>query len=201
MKPVQISDHVDQGLLRLLQQYKGKTRIEGLIESCISGFQAAEDTAFDMYGRTIADSEGDTLENIASYVGIERIVGESDADLRSRIYIQIVRNTSYGTPEAVIATALLVVPDATIQLHEGAVASFSITVLNVTLTDDEVENLYSLINQVKPAGVKFQFLASAPDPAEDYFSMDGPSVSGVGGFGNILDASAGGVWAEVAVES
>jgi len=45
---VKITDHVDQGLSRLISQYKGKPKLEGTLAAFLKPFQDLEDTFFDL---------------------------------------------------------------------------------------------------------------------------------------------------------
>lgn len=201
MMPTQITDHLAQGLLRLLEQYKNKPKIEGLLTSLMQPSQDMEDASFAMYARTLAAATGVTLENIGQFAGVIRIAGESDDDLRARIYVQLIRNNSQGTPEAIIAGALLVAPDAVVQLVEYANAAFSLSMLGTVLTQDQVDSLYEIVRQVKSAGTSFNGVTLAPDyPATKYFAFAGSDTSS-GGFGDHSDPSVGGVWVDSAVES
>lgn len=186
----EITTHVAEAVARLLQQDKDKERISGLAESIVSELQNIETATFDLIqNRLISNSTGVTLDRIGDIVGVERLLGESDTDYRGRILRGIFRNRAQGTPESIIEAALFFAAGATILLIEGSEASFAIEVLNVTLTQNQIDDLYAIIRAVKPAGVNLEYIGLAGFDSQNFFAMEGPTVDNAAGFGTIYETA------------
>lgn len=101
MIPLRI-DHVEQGLSRLPEQFKDKPNIEGILTSWLTSVQVTEDRLFDLLNfRSIDTAIGVQLDYIGKIVGCERD-GSSDSEYRDRIRLQILINTSEGTPNDIL---------------------------------------------------------------------------------------------------
>jgi hypothetical protein len=69
----QITNHVQQALNRLLQQYQGRPNITGLLTALITQCQLLENAIYpiDQY-RQLAYAYGEQLDNIGTVIGLER---------------------------------------------------------------------------------------------------------------------------------
>ncbi len=103
MTVAKITDHVVQAKARMLSQYKGKPRFEGMIEAVTQDAQSLEETLFDMYyERSVNSAIGKQLDIIGNIVGQPRL-GMLDDVYRIAILGKIGVNISNGVPEDLIA--------------------------------------------------------------------------------------------------
>lgn len=81
----------------LLSQFKGKEKVEGLIQASVSDLQEIENDIWQWRdSMNIETAGGVFLDFIGALVGISRS-GREDEEYRTRIYAQIGINTSHGT--------------------------------------------------------------------------------------------------------
>lgn len=194
----QISNHVQQALNRLLEQYKESPNLKGLLTSFIEEIQNIEDMNFDLLtNRTLDNATGKTLDNIGSIVGVSRRVGESDANYRTRIREGIFKNRAQGTVEILIEVVQLFTDATVIIYSEGAEASFAFWINDQAMTADEIDALYEGLRTAKAAGVKIEGVTAFDDG--DAFAMDGTALEK--GFGSVTDPAAGGKFATLLTES
>lgn len=107
MSSPKIQNHVEDARNRLLAQYYGKPRIEGLLRGLTLEAQNVEDTLYDMYWkRSVFAAEGAQLDIIGNLVGQPR-EGWSDAVYRIHIFGKIAINTAQGSPENLIAMFIM----------------------------------------------------------------------------------------------
>jgi len=115
----QITTHQADAQARLLNQFKDKTLIEGLLDALTEQVQDFEDAAIELNLLTdISTMEGAQLDGIGTIVGKAR-EGLSDTDYRAALEVRIAELYSSGTPEDVIdvfkrvtgATNVLYTPD------------------------------------------------------------------------------------------
>ncbi len=90
------TDHADQGVALLLEQYQNKPRIEGWLRSYLDEVQELEDVAWDVLILRLIDNASDEQLNV-----IGRLVGElrkdhDDATYRIFIAVRIRVNRSKG---------------------------------------------------------------------------------------------------------
>lgn len=96
-----ITTHVPDALNRLLEQYKGKPKIQAIITSLVKGIQDLEDAlyALDQY-QQLAYSFGAQLDGIGEIVGLERN-GLNDTEYLIFLYGTIAENNSDTTSTVV----------------------------------------------------------------------------------------------------
>jgi len=192
--PTRERDHVQKGLAKFLEQFKGKPVLASVLGSWLAQIQKLEDAIWEVILiRGIELSEGIGLDHIGNIVGRKRL-GLEDPDYRVALRAQIRINRSSGTPEDVIAVTELSLPPegfsfeyeeeypATVLIQVNEQVSFLITVLfdNLVRAKDGGVRLF-LLYIAHEQGNSFRFASSAEsesDPAQ--------------GFGNVLDPSTGG---------
>lgn len=107
MIPV-VKNHEDQAFSRLLEQFKDKPNIEALLKGWMKGVQTTEDSLFDLLNnRSIQTAFGIQLDYIGKIVGAKR-GGRSDESYREYIQLQILINTSEGTPDDILEILALI---------------------------------------------------------------------------------------------
>jgi hypothetical protein len=194
-----INNHVQSAIARLIEQYKGKPRIKGLITAFVDQVQELEDVLFDLRDdRSLNNATGATLDNIGSIVGVTRIFGESDTAYRIRIKNGIFTNRAQGTPEVLIdLVKTFCAPNTNIYFFEGAVASFGINHDDQNMTQATINGLYKTLKNSKAAGVRIEHV-TAFDPS-NAFSFAGDSLGG--GFGDSNNTNVGGKFAALQLET
>lgn len=92
--------HSDEAVGNLLQQLKGKARVEALVRLLADQVQAIEDADFEIpdEGVVVDIAVGAQLDGIGSIVGQARN-GQNDATYRLFIKAKVLVNTSGGTTE------------------------------------------------------------------------------------------------------
>lgn len=187
-----INNHVEQAKERLIQQYKGKTRIEGLIEAAVAGKQDLEDTATQLNTlRSVDTATGAQLDGIGEIVGVEREGGQSDADYRVRIKAQIGINLSQGQPERIISTFQVLKEAELVLLQQLQPAAIGISSEATFVDQEEVDEILEILESISPAGVRVDFIGIFD--ADEPFAFQG-SISGLG-FGSTTDPLLGGLFA------
>jgi len=92
-----ILNHEDEAQARLLSQFKGSPRIEGLLSSFVAGQQGLEDVLWALYiERQLDTASGEQLDNLGTIVREER-KGRNDVNYRIGLIGKIGRNISKGT--------------------------------------------------------------------------------------------------------
>jgi hypothetical protein len=199
--PTQNLDHRGQGLGRLLQQFKGKPRVQAYMSSFLGEAQLLEDTWFHLlYDRWIESAVGEQLDVIGRII-LEERQGSADVEYRAFLRARVRVNLSNGKVETMIAILTLLLDDAagTVRLDDYYPASMRIEVVPA-LTVDPLR-VSRMLHQAKSSGVALDFVYST-SAANDTLTWgstyggDGVTVSQspgsfyVGGIG-------GGVWASV----
>lgn len=186
-----ITDHVEQGLKKTLEQWKGKPNFEGMLRSLITGVQDLEETFFELCEERLGvfDAEGEQLDKIGEIVGQERLNFDDDF-YRILLLARIGANVSNGEPERIIDTIKLLTSADFIHymnLNNAEIAVGSDGQIN-PLT---VEFLITNLQRVVMGGVRVNYLCIY-DP-DEAFSMAGTNTKTVGkGFGSIYDVNVGG---------
>lgn len=192
MPATPITTHVQLAIDRLIQQYKGKPLIEGMVEAFTLPKQDLENVFQDLqFDRALANATGVLLDRLGVIIGIERGDGQSDDDYRISLQTKVVENISNGEPERLITVYKVLVGADLVFINEsfpGGVGLMS----EVDLTDQDFINLlYRRIDAIAAAGVRIEYLGSFD--ADEPFSMDGLLPGD--GFGSTTDPLAGGKFA------
>lgn len=196
-----ILTHVDDAKDRLLEQYKGKPLIEGVICALGQQFQDLEDVLFSLIdGRKLANAIGTQLDLIGTIVGLPRATGLSDDRYRILLTVKIGQNTSQGEPENLISTYGLLTGASSIYYQNLLQASVLVaTNINIDPNNDpdDVAFLYDNLESVVAGGVRIDYLVCF-SPDSDAFAFAGDNVNSPGlGFGNTLDPNVGGKLAKI----
>ena len=170
MTIAKITNHTQQALDRLVSQFKGKQRLEGLITAFTEGHQNLEDVACDFLNfRSVFTAIGAQLDIWGVIVGEER-QGKDDRAYRRSIFGKIGINTSEGTSEDVISTF-----------------SFLTEAVRVFM----VETFPAEMEVYADTNFEFTLLGDGPDA----FAFEG-GIDGLG-FGDIFDTDVGGTFASL----
>ena len=170
--------NVEEGLAKLISQFRDKPKIRAWLTVYIQQFQDLENAFSDLLTETdIDNSVGIHLDNIGSLVG-ELRTGRADTPYRIALKARIRLNKSNGTIEDVIDIAIAVagVP-ITIAITEHFPASFVariVEAIDPSIVDTDA--MAAFIRSGKPGGVgaHLEFSEGVGIP----FQFDGPAGSG-----------------------
>jgi len=190
MSSTYISDHIERAKERLIEQYKGKSKIEGLVEAVVAPLQEIEDVLEQLkVERWIESAVGVQLDKIGRIVGAEREIGQNDDDFRLVVKAQIIMNLNQGTPEEIIAAAKFFIGAAFIwylEVYPAAVDIFSSTVIS----EPQRAKIRAQLKKFLPAGVSLDSFGQ--------FDETNPFIfNGGSGFGDVNDPDAGGLLADL----
>lgn len=103
-----ILDHEERALARLLQQFRGKPRFEGLIAAHASRMQSCEDMLWDLLVcDSIDTATGAQLDDLGDLVG--QLRGQlPDEQYRVFIRARVLVNLSSGTPDELLAIVQMI---------------------------------------------------------------------------------------------
>ena len=197
----QITTHAVDALGRLLEQYKGKPRIGGIVSALGTQFQDMENVVFSLVaGRALATAIGAQLDLIGSIIGLARSPGQTDSRYRTLLYVKIGQNTSQGTPEKLISVYKLL-SGADIVFYQNLTRASVLLATDVdidpTNDPDEVIFLYRAVEAVVAGGVRIDYLICfAPNGESFAFAGSNPNAPGLG-FGNTLNPTEGGKLARI----
>jgi len=150
----QITTHIADAKARLLSQFQGKTRIEGLLDAFSQQVQDYEDAVIPLESLLdIATQEGAQLDGIGTILGEAR-EGRTDADYRTALTERIAALYSSGEPEAVIQAYILATGSASVLYAPDYPAKFEISG-----DGSEPDDLLGLIEASAPAGVGVKLIA------------------------------------------
>lgn len=190
MSSTYISDHIARAKERLIEQYKGKPKVEGVVEAVVTPLQEIEDVLEQLQvERWIDTAEGVQLDKIGRIVGAEREIGQNDDDFRLVVKAQIIMNLNQGTPEEIIAAAKFFIGATFIwylEVYPAAVDIFSTTVI----PEPHREKIRAQLKKFLPAGVSLDSFGQ--------FDETNPFIfSGGSGFGDVNDPDVGGLLADL----
>lgn len=151
----QVTNHEEQSIDLLLEQFKGKLAIEDLVSSFSFLFNQIEQDLFNMLTRRISIplSEGEQLTLLGKLVNTPR-AGRSDADLRTAIAVSIDLFSATGTRDNIIEIC-----DSLIQITEYLTPpSGEFDAIAPTATTTVIgEELNRRINRSRSAGIYYTF--------------------------------------------
>ena len=194
MSVTEITTHVDDAKARLVQQYKNKSRIAGILKALVDQIQELETVGKELNDeRSVSASIGVQLDKIGEIVGITRLGGESDALYRARINARISLNVSEGEPERLISTFILLIGADSVLLQELPPADVAISSATDFADQDEVDAALAILESVAPAGVRINYIG-VYDSTEP-FAMAG-GLSGLG-FSSLASPTTGGKFSKI----
>jgi len=151
------SNHVEEGLSRLISQFRDKKNITKLVTTYLRKIQELEDVAADMHLKiySIDNAENAQLDMIGVLVGEPR-AGRTDVAYRDALKIRIKLNSSNGTREELIDLAVSVAgTPITVTMVESQPATFEMFIdgdIDPLLVDTNKMSYY--ISQGRGGGIK-----------------------------------------------
>lgn len=164
----------------LLQQFKGKPRIEGIAAAFGLEAQALENALYQLLTEINLDyGVGTQLELIGKLLRVKRR-GLSDIAYRLRLRVEILINASAGTIDdllAIVRAASALVGDASYSLAEESPATVTVY-FNGTVTDAFLSELFYFLNRARALGVALLLSYGASDENTFTFaSIDSAEVA------------------------
>ena len=173
-----ITDHVAEGRGLLLEQYRGKPRLDALLGAYTRQVQKLEDGIWSVIlGRMLENAVGVQLDKIGKIVGQKRL-GEPDIRYRMLIQVRIAINRSSGYPDEIIKIIRLVC-QAPFASHEfdfddglpGTAFSVVFRDPPSVAENDAWDLVYGFVLEASAAGVGFTILWPTVD-SPDVFDAD-----------------------------
>lgn len=165
-------------LRRLVQQFRGKPKIEALLQAIAAQTQALDDALEELRTeRWIDSAEGAQLDGLGRILGLDRGAWD-DEEFRARLRVRIRVLLADGTPESIISTLALLAEGAPVQLVESFPAELRI-VMGGPVTPEVEGALRETALSIKPPGVAL-WLESGSNPDEPEFAFDGGDGAGFG---------------------
>jgi hypothetical protein len=141
-------DVVQEGLDFLIDFWKDKPKVQGLLKSQLREIQEIEDVAFQLLNeRNVTDAVGAQLDVIGNLVGEQR-EGREDEPYRQAILLRISINRSDGTPPVILDILNLISGSPIPNLFEHFPASF-----HAYVDRGASHNLARTLKEVSAAGV------------------------------------------------
>jgi len=191
-----ITDHVQQALNRLLQQYKGKPKYAAFFTVLVQQIQDLEDGIFPLdegrqfYNGTSYPAEGAQLDGIGEIVGIDRN-GLSDEQYRIFILGKIAQNFSDATMPTIIKILDIFFAPVEMVTHELYPAEVDVEMADISLDPAFWQIVFPLIQRALGAGIKLGFITQYD--LDNAFTVGDDFGNGSGGgFGDDLNPSVGG---------
>jgi hypothetical protein len=186
----QITTHLTDAIRRLLEQYKDKTNISGLLTALMVDVQPEEDAVYQLLDRLNIDLMGGVnLDRIGVIVGQPR-ENRDDPAYRIRLKARIIQNISQGEPETLIRLVALLMTSPLVEICEEC--NGGVIIMAQGMVDpSEIDSFYENIQIATAAGVRFQYLGCF---GSNPFSFDGPLTTAFtgSGFGTTTDLAIGG---------
>jgi len=200
MNPIvtKITTHVIDAEGRLLQQYKGRPRVQGLLGATVTQIQDLEDAIFavdaarQLWNGTSVPAVGAQLDAIGDIVGIKRN-GLSDAEYILFIFGKIAENYSDTTIPTIGAIIGYLFQGTSVLIQNYYPASISFEVGGSTIPPTLYALARNLVQAALGAGIRLAF--GAVSTHDRIFRFAGPGVDGaLNGFPDSNVPGSGGVF-------
>lgn len=166
-----VLDHCEQGIDRLIQQYKGLPRTEAILCAVLDQVQDIENAAHDLLrADTLETGLDDQIDRDGRLVGAILRGGLSVDRYRLIVKAEILVRKSSGHPEEILKILQILFPSGSAQtfaLREMFPASFEVDLFDV-IDDTEAEVTHRLIFRAKDVGVRYQTIWSTEPPGTTF---------------------------------
>lgn len=149
-----ISDHVDRGLARILEQYRDKPAFEAFLKALLAQVQGVEDMWNELVVERLLDNAvGAQLDVYGRVVG-ELRKGKTDAQYRVRLQARLRVNRSRGQIGDLLAVARTLVGTAGDVRYQESYPAAAEVYLDADSDEESGIESASIIREAKPAGVR-----------------------------------------------
>lgn len=175
-----VTNHVERGLSRLIEQFKGKPRLEAWISSYLEEVQELSTAAWQVLVlRLIDDSTGEQLTVLGQLVGQPRTV-EDDDRFRVLVRARIAVNQSRGRWDDVLRVAtLLFGSSVTYSMRAHYPKALVLTVEGPLAFIPSLE--HSMLTEAVSSGERIDVHFHADDSDELFRFGEGPGWGATGG--------------------
>lgn len=169
------TDHAQQTVDLLLQQFKGKPNWEALLRAWAITIQEVEDMLYDLFTkRSIDTAVGEQLDILGVIVGVSR--GNRNDDVyRIRLKVQIRMNVSCGTPDDILAVVGLL-SDLTVDYRDVYPAAFVVEIDGAIGTEAEANEIAEVVAKTRSGGVNGQVISNTDDEDHVFRLADGTTM-------------------------
>lgn len=186
-----ITTHQTDAIERLIEQYKGKFTVEGMVNAEARQFQDMEDVLFEMFlNRFVDNAVGVQLDNFGTIVDLAR-QGFDDDFYRILLKFKIGQNISRGEPSRVVSTLKLIAQATLVQYQNLGNGNIGLSINN-TLDPTLIDFIFTNMQRVVMGGVKIRFISTFCE--DEPFSFDGVGPVGLG-FSSLAAPTTGGKFA------
>lgn len=197
--PTLNTDHVTEGLGRLLTQFKGRPNIEGVLQSYLEQVQELEVVFFAlMVERYVLTAIGAQLDGIGDIVGEAR-GGKDDTNYRAAILGRIARNADHSRIEDLLEMFVALLPGFTFDLATVGTAAIQFTILEALGPSDPTPAvLNQQLQEAKGGGIHGSLIYSGVDADARFTFASGDALEpdAAQGFGNDAGTT-GGAYSDV----
>lgn len=157
-------DHVEDGLDRLLGQFREANNIREINRIILEEVQQLEDALFDLFVlRTLELSTGETLDLYGKVVG-ERRGGRSDETYRNFIQARILSNLAQGDINRIIKIIRIYVEANSVEYYPMYPNAYNLVYeVDVDAPEDSRERIANRIELISPSGVGVRVQEARPD--------------------------------------
>lgn len=193
MNTAQITDHTVRALKRLLEQYKGKVKINKDVSIDADRTQMLENMLFDLFARLPLDvATGTTLDLWGDMVGLARAGVSDDDEYRAGIKVRIIQNTCNGEPDSIILILQLLYNPSFVEFNEYS-AAFGV-VFDPAIPVAALK-VFKQLRMIKAAGVKVAYVARVTNQTGFCFAGSNATIGSNTGFASVDNPDAGGGFA------
>lgn len=180
MLATEITNHTQQALNRLMEQYRDLPRMTGVITALVDQIQDLEDAVFSLdQGRQLMFAVGQQLDNIGIIIGLQRN-GLSDMEYLIFLLGTIAENYSDTTIETILGIVQSLFGSSTVTLQELFPAAVGIGVGSPTVDPSLYPVIFNIVQNSLGAGIALGFVDIYD--AGDQFCFEGGTGKGFDDF-------------------
>ncbi len=172
--PVENLDRLSTATDLLIDVFQSKSNFIKLLSSYAQETQEIERMLMDLLDSFyVGTAEGDQLDAIGEIVGVDR-QGANDTKYRNRVRARIRLNLTSGTTNEILALAQMLQPagvdDPVYTPNYPAGFFIDYRASATPMTQDEADDVWRVIDEATPSGVKAQFFFGL-SPGDELFSF------------------------------
>lgn len=194
------TQHTQEALSRLMEQYKGLPLYEGFYRAFLEQIQEIEDATYELdadrqlWNGSTTPAIGKQLDNIGTLVGASRN-GLPDDEYVLFLFGKIAENTSDTTMPTILSVVGYLFQADQIFVQDKPPAGVAVEVVNPRLPQSLFPIAKSFVQNALGAGISLIIGVCEPT---NCFRFMGPGVDGaINGFGDVTVPGIGGVFAGV----